>query len=207
VGGKEGVSSIQMDIKIGGINKEIFVKALEQARVGRIHILGEMAKAIETPRADISEYAPRILTINIPVDRIKDVIGPGGKTIRSIVEKTGVKIDVEDDGRVLIASSDSAQANEAVALVRQYTADLEVGKYYMGRVVKIMDFGAFVEVLPGQEGLVHISQMANERINKVEDVCKEGDMFLVQVLDIDRTGRVRLSRKAALGVNPEDVLD
>ncbi|MBZ0271933.1 polyribonucleotide nucleotidyltransferase [bacterium] len=207
IGNVDGVSGIQMDIKIGGIDESILTQALDQAREGRLHILGEMNKAIDKPVADISKYAPRIITIRIPVERIRDVIGPGGKTIRSIVDKTGVKIDVEDDGRVLIASTDAAMAEEAIKLVRAYTAELEVGKFYMGRIVRITDFGAFVEIFPGQEGLVHISHMADERIRSVHDVAKEGDEILVKCIEIDRLGRVRLSRKEALGLDPKDVLE
>ncbi len=207
IGSKEGVTAIQMDIKIGGINEDILSRALEQAREGRLHILGKMAEAITEPRENLSKYAPRIITINIPVEKIKDVIGPGGKIIRSIVEETGAKIDVDDDGRINVASPDEQAAQAAIKRIRALTAELEVGKVYMGRVVKIVDFGAFVEVLPGQEGLVHISQIANERIGAVRDVISENDQFLVRVLDIDRTGRVRLSRKEALGLNPDDVLD
>ncbi len=207
IGTQKGVTAIQMDIKIGGINEEILTEALDQAKEGRLHILSKMVEEITEPRAELSKYAPRIITINIPVDKIRDVIGPGGKTIRSIVEQTGAKIDVDDEGRINVASPDQKAADAAIKMIRSFTAELEVGKFYMGRVVKIMDFGAFVEVLPGQDGLVHISQIANERIDAVRDVLSEGDEFLVEVLEIDRTGRVRLSRKTALGMNPADVLD
>jgi polyribonucleotide nucleotidyltransferase len=208
VGTAEGITSIQMDIKIEGLAKELMAEALTQAKEGRLHILGEMAKAIEKPAAELSEYAPRITTIQINQDRIRDVIGPGGKTIRAITEETGAKIDIEDDGTVIIASSDGEAMRKAIRIIRGLTAEPEVGKYYMGTVSKIMDFGAFVEILPNIDGLVHISQMAEERIRSVDDVCSVGDQFLVKVLDIDpRTNKIRLSRKAALGVNPDDVLD
>ena len=207
-GTAEGVTAIQMDIKIEGLSKEILENALEQACQARLHILGEMNKVIDKPKDDLSAYAPRIQTIKIPVERIKDVIGPGGRVIRSIVEETGVRIDVEDDGTIKIASTDGESAKKAIQIIKGLTAEPEVGKFYMGKVAKIMDFGAFVEILPGLDGLVHISQLAEERIGSVEDVCKEGDTFLVKVLDIDpRTNKIRLSRKAALGINPEDVLE
>ncbi len=206
-GTAKGVTAIQMDIKIDGLSEDLLEKALMQAKEGRLHILGEMNKVLDKPKDDLSPYAPRIITIQIPVEKIRDVIGPGGKVIRSIVEQTGVKMDVGDDGKILIASSDSAASDKAIKIVKGLTAEPEVGKFYMGKVVKIMDFGAFVEILPGQDGLVHISQLANYRVNQVEDEVKEGDEILVKVLDIDpRTNKIRLSRKEALDVNPEDVL-
>ncbi len=207
VGSAEGVSAVQMDIKISGIDENILREAMEQARAGRLHILEIMNQTMSRPAADLSKYAPRITTVQIPIERIKDLIGPGGKTIRAIIEKTGVKIDVEDDGRVLVSSPNQDAAREAINLVRAYTSEAEVGKYYMGRVVRITDFGAFVEIMPGQDGLVHISHMADERIRSVRDVVKEGDEILVKVLEIDRQGRIRLSRKEALDVKPEDVLE
>ena len=207
VGSAEGVSAVQMDIKISGIDETILREAMEQARAGRLHILEIMNQTMSRPAADLSKYAPRITTVQIPIERIKDLIGPGGKTIRAIIEKTGVKIDVEDDGRVLVSSPNQDAAREAIGLVRAYTSEAEVGKYYMGRVVRITDFGAFVEIMPGQDGLVHISHMAEERIRSVRDVVKEGDEILVKVLEIDRQGRIRLSRKEALDVKPEDVLE
>ncbi|MCC6159542.1 MAG: polyribonucleotide nucleotidyltransferase [Deltaproteobacteria bacterium] len=207
VGSAEGVSAVQMDIKISGIDEDILRQAMEQARTGRLHILGIMNQTMSQPAADLSKYAPRITTVQIPIERIKDLIGPGGKTIRAIIEKTGVKIDVEDDGRVLVSSPNQDAAREAIGLVRAYTSEAEVGKYYMGRVVRITDFGAFVEIMPGQDGLVHISHMAEERIRSVRDVVKEGDEILVKVLEIDRQGRIRLSRKEAMDVKPEDVLE
>jgi polyribonucleotide nucleotidyltransferase len=207
-GSAEGVSAIQMDIKIAGLTKELMATALEQARKGRLHILGEMNKVIDKPAEGLSDHAPRIVSLKIPVEKIKDVIGPGGKIIRSIIEETGVRIDVEDDGTVLIASTDGDSAEKAIKIIKGLTTDPEVGKYYMGKVVRIMDFGAFVEIMPGTDGLLHISQLDERRIDKVEDVVNVGDEVLVQVLDIDpRSNKIRLSRKAALGMDPAEVLD
>ena len=207
-GTQDGVTAIQMDIKIKGLSQQILAQALDQARDGRLHILNAMNQVIEKPRDSLSEYAPRIQSIQIPIERIKDVIGPGGRTIRGIIEETGVRIDVEDDGKILIASTDGESARQAVKIIRSLTAEAEVGKFYMGKVAKIMDFGAFVEILPGMDGLVHISQLAEERVRSVEDVCQVGDKFLVKVLDIDpRTNKIRLSRKAGLGLDPNEVLD
>jgi polyribonucleotide nucleotidyltransferase len=198
-GTAEGVTAVQMDIKIGGVTREIMQNALYQARDGRLHILRAMQDALGTPRADVSAYAPRIVTLKIRPDRIRDVIGPGGKVIRGIIEETGVKIDVEDDGTVLIASADDAAMQKAVDWIRRLTAEAEVGKIYKGVVKKIMDFGAFVEILPGTDGLVHISQLAAERVARVRDVLNEGDEVLVKVLEVDKSGKIRLSRKEALG--------
>ena len=188
-----------MDIKIGGVTREIMQNALYQARDGRLHILRAMQEALGTPRADVSAYAPRIVTLKIRTDRIRDVIGPGGKVIRGIIEETGVKIDVEDDGTVLIASADDAAMQKSVDWIRRLTAEAEVGKIYKGVVKKIMDFGAFVEILPGTDGLVHISQLAPERVAHVRDILNEGDEVLVKVLEVDKSGKIRLSRKEALG--------
>ena len=208
VGTEKGITSIQMDIKIEGLSEEIMAKALNQAREGRLHILGEMNKVIDKPKTDLSDYAPRIKTLHIPVDKIRDIIGPGGRIIRGIVEETGVKIDVDDDGTVTIASTDGESARKAILIINGLTEEPEIGKYYMGKVQKIMDFGAFVEILPGTDGLVHISQLANHRVEQVEDEVKVGDKILVQILDIDpRSNKIRLSRKTALDKNPEDVLD
>ncbi len=197
-GTREGITALQMDIKIGGITPEIMARALEQARVGRLHILDKMAEALSAPRAAISAYAPRILTIRIPVDKIRDVIGPGGKMIRSIVERTGCKIDIEDDGRVSIASVDEAAARKAIAIIEELTATPEINKTYLGKVVRITDFGAFVEILPGTDGLLHVSEVALHRVNDVRDEVKEGDQILVKVLSIDPSGKIRLSRRALL---------
>jgi len=197
-GTREGITAIQMDIKITGISQEIMKKALDQAREGRLAILGIMEKSLSKARADISTYAPRIITITVHQDKIRDVIGPGGKNIRAIVEKTGAKIDIEDSGEIKIASADEDAADMAVAMIRDLTQEAEVGKIYLGKVQKIMDFGAFVEIFPGTDGLVHISQLAHERVRNVRDVLKEGDEVLVKVLEVDRQGKIKLSRKDAL---------
>jgi polyribonucleotide nucleotidyltransferase len=197
-GTAKGITSIQMDIKITGVDKQILTDALNQARAGRLHILAEMAKAIEKPRADISKYAPKITTIRIPVSRIKDVIGPGGKVIKDIIARTGATIDIEDDGSVAIASPSSEGVDQAIKMIRALTQEAEVGKIYLGTVRRIMEFGAFVEIFPGTDGLVHISDLANTRVKKVEDVLKEGDEVLVKVVSVDRSGKIRLSRKEAL---------
>jgi polyribonucleotide nucleotidyltransferase len=192
-----GVTAIQMDNKVGGITKEIMRNALMQARDARLFILGVMQKAIATPRKEVSAYAPRIVTIKIKQDKIRDVIGPGGKVIRGLVEDTGCKIDIEDDGTVLIASSDAAQLERAISAIQAITAEPEIGKIYKGRVRKIVDFGAFVEIMPGTDGLLHISQLSNERVRRVEDVVHEGDEIMVKVLDVDRSGKIRLSLREA----------
>jgi polyribonucleotide nucleotidyltransferase len=197
-GTQQGITALQMDIKIGGITAEIMAKALEQARVGRLHILGKMAEALSAPRPNISSYAPRILTIKVPVDKIRDIIGPGGKMIRSIVERTGCKIDVEDDGRVSIASVDESAARKAIAIIEELTATAELNKTYLGKVVRVVDFGAFVEILPGTDGLLHVSEMAHHRVQDVRSEVKEGDQILVKVVNIDPSGKIRLSRKALI---------
>jgi polyribonucleotide nucleotidyltransferase len=173
-------------------------QALGQAREARLHILGVMNATLGCPRGDLSMHAPRIVTIRIKQDRIRDLIGPGGKMIRSIVEETGCKIDVEDDGTVLVASSDGVAMQKAIERIRGVTAEAEVGKIYRGTVRKIVDFGAFVEIFPGTDGLVHISQLAHERVHRVSDVLKEGDVISVKVLEVDKSGKIRLSRKDAL---------
>jgi polyribonucleotide nucleotidyltransferase len=190
---------MQMDIKIDGLTEDILRKALHQARDGRIFIINKLRETLPESRQDISVYAPRITTIKVKPDKVRDVIGAGGKNIRQIVAETGVTIDVEDDGTVTIASSDSDAAARAVAMVKWLTEDAEIGKIYRGTVKKVVDFGAFVEILPGTEGLVHISQLAKERVNKVTDVVNEGDEVIVKVLEIDKQGKIRLSRKEALG--------
>ncbi|WP_372523836.1 polyribonucleotide nucleotidyltransferase [Sulfuricaulis sp.] len=191
-----GVTALQMDIKIEGINKEIMDAALKQAKEGRLHILGEMSKVISAPRAELSEYAPRIIAIKINPERIRDVIGKGGSVIRALCEETGCTIDIEDDGTVKIASADNAAAQEACRRVKQLTADIEVGMIYEGKVAKLMDFGAFVTILPGKDGLVHISQISRERVENVGDKLKEGEVVRVKVLEVDKQGRIRLSMKA-----------
>ncbi len=203
-GTRNGITALQMDIKIGGITPEIMAQALEQARVGRLHILDRMAEALAAPRTNISAYAPRILTIRVPVDKIRDIIGPGGKMIRSIVERTGCKIDVEDDGRVSIASIDENAAKKAVAIIEELTATAELNKTYLGKVVRVVEFGAFVEILPGTDGLLHVSEMSHQRVQDVHAEVKEGDQVLVKVVNIDPSGKIRLSRKALIEA-PEGV--
>ncbi|MBI5238385.1 MAG: polyribonucleotide nucleotidyltransferase [Deltaproteobacteria bacterium] len=200
-GNEAGITALQMDIKIGGLTPEIMKDALYQAKDGRLHILGKMKAAIEAPRTELSAYAPRIITIYVRPEKIRDVIGPGGKNIKGIIQETGVKMDIDDTGKVNIASVDDAAAQRAVALVRKLTQEAEVGKLYLGKVKKIMDFGAFVEIFPGTEGLVHISQLAEERVKNVRDILKEGDEVLVKVLELDPSGKIRLSRKEALGMS------
>jgi polyribonucleotide nucleotidyltransferase len=197
-GTTEGVTAIQMDMKISGISKEILQQALEQARKGRLFILDKMLAVIDQPRADLSPFAPRMITFEIDPDKIRDVIGPGGKMIRKIIEDTGVDIDIEDDGRVFITSVDHTAGEKAKAIIERLTSDVEVGKTYLGKVARLMNFGAFVEILPGKEGLVHISQLDKERVAKVEDVVQIGDEILVKVIEIDKLGRINLSRKALL---------
>jgi polyribonucleotide nucleotidyltransferase len=197
-GSQNGLTALQMDIKIGGVTGEILAQALEQARQGRLHILERMLAALAEPRADISEYAPRILTVRVPVDKIRDIIGPGGKMIRSIVERTGCKIDVEDDGRVAIASTDEAAARKAIAIIEELTATPELNQTYLGKVVRVVDFGAFVEILPGTDGLLHVSEMAHHHVSDVRSEVSEGDEVLVKVVNIDPSGKIRLSRKALL---------
>ena len=192
-----GVTAIQMDNKVGGITKEIMHRALMQARDARLFILSVMEKAIAAARKDVSAYAPRIVTIKIKPDKIRDVIGPGGKVIRGLVEETGCKIDVEDDGSVLIAAADNTALEKAIAMIQQITAEPEIGKIYDGVVRKIVDFGAFVEIMPGTDGLLHISQISDERVRAVEDVLHEGDEIPVKVLDVDRSGKIRLSLREA----------
>jgi polyribonucleotide nucleotidyltransferase len=198
-GTRTGITALQMDIKVGGITLDIMRKALEQARKGRYEILDKMTDVLPQPRADISTFAPRIVTIRIPTEKIRDVIGKGGATIRGIIEKTGVKIDVEDDGRVNVASADSAASEKAIAMIKELTATPELNATYLGRVERITDFGAFVEIMPGCDGLLHVSEIANYRVKDVRDELKEGEQIMVKVINIDPSGKVRLSRKALLG--------
>ncbi len=197
-GTSKGITALQMDMKIEGITIDVMRTALQQAKQGRLHILGKMLEALSAPRKNLNPYAPRIITMQINPDKIKDVIGSGGKVIRSIVEQTGAKIDIEDSGIINIASSDEAAANKAKEIIKGIVQDAEVGKLYMGKVRKIMDFGAFVEIFPGTDGLLHISQISEHRLEKVTDELKEGDEVLVKVLEIDRQGKIRLSRKEAM---------
>jgi polyribonucleotide nucleotidyltransferase len=198
VGNRDGISAIQMDMKITGLTRDVLAQALEQAREGRLHILDEMGKTIEESRLDLSTHAPRIFTISINPEKIRDLIGPGGKHIRSIQADTGATIDVNDEGRVNVAASDGEVAKQAIELVRRFTEEPELNKRYLGVVSRIADFGAFVEILPGTDGLVHISELAEDRIDRVEDVCAHGDEILVKCIGIDRQGKVRLSRRAVL---------
>lgn len=198
-GTESGITAFQMDIKITGVTKDILRQAIYQAKEGRLHILKKMKEAISSPRTELSVHAPRIITIYVKQEKIKDVIGPGGKNIKGIIEKTGVKIDIDDSGKVNIASPDDEAAQKAIAIIKELTQEAEVGKIYLGKVRKIMDFGAFVEIFPGTDGLVHISQLSEERVKDVKDVLKEGDEVLVKVLEVDRQGKIRLSRKEALG--------
>ena len=195
-GTSDGVSALQMDIKIEGITEEIMKKALEQAKAGRLHILGEMSKALTAPREELSDYAPRLLTIKIHPDKIREVIGKGGSVIQAITKETGTQIDIQDDGTITIASVNNASAQEAKRRIEQITSDVEPGRIYEGKVAKIMDFGAFVTILPGKDGLVHVSQISSDRVEKVSDVLKEGDVVKVKVLEVDKQGRIRLSMKA-----------
>ncbi|GAM09981.1 polyribonucleotide nucleotidyltransferase [Geobacter sp. OR-1] len=200
-GTANGVTALQMDIKITGVTKEIMKTALAQAREGRLHILGKMAESIAAPRTELSSFAPRITTIWIKSDKIRDVIGSGGKTIRSITESTGVTIDIEDSGKINIASNDKSACDKAIQMIRDLTAEAEEGKLYMGTVKKVMDFGAFVEIFPGTDGLVHISELDKERVKNVSDILNEGDKVLVKCIGIDKQGKIKLSRKEALGAS------
>jgi polyribonucleotide nucleotidyltransferase len=194
-GSAEGITALQMDIKIDGITNEIMETALAQAKEGRLHILDRMNESLSETREEMSEYAPRIISFKIDPSKIRDVIGKGGATIRSLTEKTGASIDLTDDGIVKVASVDKSAGEEAKRLIEEITADVEVGKIYEGKVARLMDFGAFVTILPGKDGLVHISQISDEHVEKVSDKLTEGDVVKVKVLEIDRQGRVRLSMK------------
>jgi polyribonucleotide nucleotidyltransferase len=197
-GTTSGITAFQMDTKIAGVPREVMSRALSQAREGRLHILAEMAKTLAAPRPELSQFAPRITTIHIKSDKIRDLIGPGGKVIRGLQEKTGCRITVDDSGKVDVASTDQNAAAKCIAMIREITAEAEIGKLYVGVVKRVTDFGAFVEIFPGTDGLVHISHLAKERVNKVTDVVNEGDEVLVRVIDIDKAGKIRLSRKEAL---------
>ncbi|NTW34749.1 MAG: polyribonucleotide nucleotidyltransferase [Syntrophobacteraceae bacterium] len=197
-GNEKGITALQMDIKISGITREVLTRALDQARSGRIHILGKMRDVLPAPRPELSPYAPRVTSIQINPDKIRDVIGPGGKVIRSIVAETGAKIDIDDSGRVVVMSPDKEACDRAIDRIRKLTEEPEVGQLYMSRIVRVTDFGAFAEILPNVEGLIHISQLEHHRVKKVTDVVNEGDQVLVKVIEIDKDGRIRLSRKAAL---------
>ncbi len=207
-GTEKGITSLQMDIKIGGITREIMGEALSQAKEGRLHILGKMAESLAAPRSEISPHAPRIVTIQIPKDKIGGVIGPGGKIIRSIIEETGVKIDIEDDGKVNIASTDTDSAQKAIQIIENLVKEAEVGKKYLGTITRLVDFGAFVEILPGTEGLLHISEVADYRVEDINDELSLDEQVMVKVISIEPPNRIRLSRKAVLrelaGLPPEE---
>jgi polyribonucleotide nucleotidyltransferase len=196
-GTSDGITAIQMDNKVGGVTRDVMRQALHQAREARLFVLSVMEKALEKPRVEVSTYAPRIVTLHIKPDKIRDVIGPGGKVIRGLVEETGCKIDIEDDGTVLIASADGVAMEKAIAAIQAITAEPEIGRIYDGVVRKIVEFGAFVEIMPGTDGLLHISQLSKERVRRVEDVLHEGDEIKVKVLDVDRSGKIRLSLREA----------
>jgi polyribonucleotide nucleotidyltransferase len=197
-GTSEGITAIQMDIKIDGIDENILTEALERARKGRLFILDKMMQTISAPREELSIYAPRITVLQVNPDKIRDIIGPGGKIINKIIDETGVKIDIEDDGRVSIISNNAVASKKAIEIIQNIVKEIEVGDIYLGKVTKITTFGAFVEILNGKEGLVHISQLAKERVNKVEDIVSVGDEILVKVIEIDNQGRINLSRKVLL---------
>ena len=197
-GTREGVTALQMDIKISGVNREVMQEALYQAREGRLHILDVMDGTLAETRKEVSRHAPRITTMRVRPEKIRDIIGPGGKVIRGIVEATGTKIDVQDDGTVTVASTDEAGSRKAIDMIQGIVAEVEIGRIYKGTVRRVMDFGAFVEILPGTDGLVHISQIADDHVRQVRDVLNEGDELMVKVLDVDRQGKIRLSRKEAL---------
>ncbi|MBI4710448.1 MAG: S1 RNA-binding domain-containing protein, partial [Nitrospirae bacterium] len=197
-GTEEGITAFQMDVKISGVTRGIMETALEQARKGRLHILGKMSEILAGPRENLATHAPRIFTMQIKPDKIREVIGAGGKVIRGIVEQTGVKIDIDDTGHINIASIDETSAQKAIDIIKGIVAEAELGRIYMGKVKRVVDFGAFVEIFPGTEGLVHISQISDKRIAKVTDEINEGDEIMVKVIEIDKTGRIRLSRKDAM---------
>jgi polyribonucleotide nucleotidyltransferase len=197
-GSNDGITAFQMDVKIDGVSRDVMVKALAQAKEGRQYILGKMAEVLPEARKEMSPFAPRITTIQIHPDKIRDIIGPGGKVIRGIQDATGTRLTVDDNGKVDIASTDAQATEKAVAMIRELTQEAEIGKLYLGVVKRIVDFGAFVEIFPGTDGLIHISHLAKERVDKVTDVVHEGDEVLVRVIDIDKAGKIRLSRKEAL---------
>jgi polyribonucleotide nucleotidyltransferase len=201
-GTRRGVCALQMDIKVDGLTRKILEEALEQAKRGRLHILDKMDAAISSPRDEVSIHAPRIVTVQIKPDKVRDIIGPGGKTIRAIQEQTGAQIDINDSGIVSIASANAKAIEQAQALISGLTMEPEVGQFYNGIVKKIVEIGAFVEIMPGTDGLLHISEVAKERIRAVEDVLNEGDEVIVKCIKVDRDGKIRLSRREALDANP-----
>jgi polyribonucleotide nucleotidyltransferase len=201
-GTEQGITALQMDIKVAGVSIDIMRRALAQAREARLHVLGKMAETIKTHRAEMSPYAPRFVTIKIRPEKIREIIGPGGKVIRGIQEKTGAKIDVEDDGKVTVFSSSSEAAQMAIGIIQDICREAELDRIYVGKVKSIKEFGAFVEIIPGNEGLLHISQIAEARIRAVSDVLSEGDEVVVKVIEVDPNGKIRLSRKSALRDQP-----
>ena len=203
-GTRDGITALQMDIKIDGVTREVMQKALDQARDARLHILEKMDGAIPKSRSEVSQYAPIIATIHIKPEKVRALIGPGGKVIREICSATDSKIEVNDEGTVVIGSADAESSKATIDMIKKIIQDAEIGKLYKGKVVKIMDFGAFVEIFPGTDGLIHISQLDKERVNKVTDILSEGDQVLVKVLDVDKNGKISLSRKAALGESLDD---
>jgi len=204
-GTKDGITALQMDIKVDGVTREVMQNALSQAKDARLFILDKMESAITKPRQELSEYAPVITTLQIKPEKVRALIGPGGKVIREISAAAESRIDVNDEGKVVIGAPNKEKATLTVDMIKRIIQDAEVGKLYRGKVVKIMDFGAFVEIFPGTDGLIHISQLDKERVNKVTDVLREGDEVLVKVIDVDKNGRIALSRKAALGESLTDV--
>jgi polyribonucleotide nucleotidyltransferase len=203
-GTTSGVTAVQMDIKVTGVTRDILSKALEQAREGRVFVIGKMNEMISNPRVEISHFAPRILTVQVKPEKIKDVIGPGGRVIKKIIEATGAAIDIDETGKVNIASPSKEACDKAARMVKEIVQEVEVGKVYLGRVKRILDFGAIVELFHGADGLVHISELAPTRVRKVSDIVKEGDEILVKCIGIENDGKVRLSRKEALGENIEN---
>jgi len=198
-GTANGITALQMDMKVAGLDVSVLREALAQGKEGRMHILGKMLEVLPEPRAEMSPYAPRMFTLTVPVDRIKDIIGPGGKMINKIILETGVKVDIEDDGRVFIAAVDVVQGEKAMKMIQDLLREVTVGEIFTGRVTRVEKYGAFVELIPGKEALVHISQLSNTRIAQTEDVAKVGDMLEVKVTEIDRMGRISGSRKELLG--------
>ena len=203
-GGKEGITALQMDIKIGGLSNEILSEALAQAKEGRLHILQKMSEAVSEVN-EVSKLAPQIFKLMINKDKVRDLIGPGGKNVKKIIADTGCSLDIEDSGVISITAPDTMSAEAAKSMVRKLTTDPEVGNIYLGRVTKVVDFGCFVEISPGSEGLVHISQLEEGRVEKVTDVVKENDEVMVKLIEIDRQGRLKLSRKDAIGQKPTEV--
>ncbi|MBQ4333743.1 MAG: polyribonucleotide nucleotidyltransferase, partial [Myxococcaceae bacterium] len=205
-GSARGITAIQMDIKITGVSKDILTTALNQAREGRLFILDKMLATLSAPRAEISRHAPRITVIKVRPERIKDVIGPGGKVVRDIVARTGCVINIEDDGSISIASPNADCIEQAIKMIKNLTQEAEIGRVYLGTVRRVAEFGAFVELFPGTDGLVHVSELAEKRVEQVSDIVKEGDEVLVKVISVDRTGKIRLSRKEAIGLKEGDVV-